>query len=321
MTSPAVVVGDTAYITTRSGVEAVALADGSLRWSAPIGPPVNQGHPPVVRGGTVYAINQSSVVALRRSDGHVRASAELLTPVGLTATRDAIDVTGGSGDLARFDPRTLTLRYHEVLNPPGGLADPTVVGDTIVVVVSDFGGPVLEGLDAATGALRWSNPQPFLATQTVAVAHGLVFVPTFTGFGEPTGIAAFGLSDGRLVWGPGALSNDFTDTPAVAKGIVYAPAFDQLVALDEVTGAVLWRGPAVVGTPVIAGGLLWGRDMAGGIEAYDPRHGTLVAQISALVVPMHMGPFQLTPVGDRVLIAGTDADGTWELVAFALPGG
>jgi polyvinyl alcohol dehydrogenase (cytochrome) len=161
-----------------------------------------------------------------------------------------------------------------------------------VLVAGNYGGTVY-ALDAVTGKLRWSHKvqgpvDGSAAIDPGALGGGLVFVPVAVG-GAPR-LVALSLTDGSSRWDVMLTKQNGADvfgSPTYSNGTVYmgtssnntdsATSRGSLVALDELTGKVLWQtftvptghdGGGVWSTPAIDTGT--GRIYLGTGNAYHP---------------------------------------------------
>jgi polyvinyl alcohol dehydrogenase (cytochrome) len=127
---------------------------------------------------------------------------------------------------------------------------PVESGGTLVALSTD--GSVF-ALDASTGKLLWERDLGQAATASPAIDGGHVFVPLATE-GSPE-IVALSLSDGSVQWSSVIDTDTGSDTygsPVVWNGMVIMgtsgangdaalPLKGSVVALDESTGALVWR--------------------------------------------------------------------------------
>jgi outer membrane protein assembly factor BamB len=156
---------------------------------------------------------------------------------------------------------------HEGWNEPPN-STPTVAGNRLYALgVSG----VLSALDEESGKLAWSHDlvaeyqakPPYYGFSASPLAHGGALIVPVGGAG--TGVAAFTLADGELLW----RAHDFEELYASpilievegeAQVVVLTP--DRVVGLSPVTGEVLWSESVVneggmnIATPVWSDGLL-----------------------------------------------------------------
>jgi len=201
----------------------------------------------------------------------------------------ALYVSGSAGELFAVDARTGIVRWSTP--PESGISDqaPAVAGGRVfhirvrshltaydartgeelwelqnatsasltaaldkVFVPAD---PIV-ALDQATGAMIWSAPRDTVMAGAIAVAGGLLFVPS------GAGLKALNADTGALVWTAPAFS---IWSPAVANGVVYASNVSgEWDAFDARDGTELWSvttsscgGACANGTPAVANGILY----------------------------------------------------------------
>ena len=125
-----------------------------------------------------------------------------------------------------------------------GASQPIVQGNTVLVVLTDYGqgdqGGVV-ALAADTGALLWRHTTPSPVVNNVAVDGAVVVVALSDG--ELRGLE---LTSGALLWqfalkqGLTARVSSLWAAPTVHRGIVYIATPGRLVGLRTVDGAVVW---------------------------------------------------------------------------------
>ena len=134
------------------------------------------------------------------------------------------------------------------------------------------GSAVLRGLDAATGAVRWSTTLPFVDywyDGYPTVAGGTVYVHSYGTPGSGTGWA-LDVQTGQVKWAAAARQSYSGLAPAVGGSLAhYSGVGDQLTALDTATGATVFRSDSGyhgggTGSAVLAGGRLYLNDYSGG---------------------------------------------------------
>jgi outer membrane protein assembly factor BamB len=248
--------GDTAYVGDDAGnVYAVAVEDGTLRWSVNAGdadgpcPATDAGHvdvPLTVADGRVIAIaretDQGSVLVTAYAVADGACAWRRAPQVGLTSTSSA-----AAG---------------------GGL---------VVVGLPDR---YVRGLDGETGEPRWSSlalhtfwpsSAPVLRSDGVVVADA------------QGGLYRIDPSDGSRAWGFQFNEFSFRSSPVVSGGAVLLGLDDgRLVAVDADSGHLVWASeatPGPIGTIALTGDVVvatkGGPDA--GLIAFEPDpHGTLV---------------------------------------------
>lgn len=236
-------------------------------WTASIGDGNSRGHritaDPVVAEGRLFTKDSRALVSAFSLSGD------------RLWTRDLTPASDGSGDASG-----------------GGLA----VSDGVLFATSGFG--TLTAMDAATGAVRWTQALNSAATGAPTVAGDRVFVTTRNGIGW--GIDA---SNGRILWevlgrrGPAGLVGG--PGPSIAGPLVVFPfASGQMIAAGINTGAPTWgasvagrdqtRAFSVIsdltGAPVIDTTRLYAGSHAGRVAAVSLASGEVewTAQVGAL---------------------------------------
>jgi outer membrane protein assembly factor BamB len=130
-----------------------------------------------------------------------------------------------------------------------------------------------EALDANTGRLLWAV-WPYCSATEVTVANGKVFAEWVDGPPNYTfRLHALDAKTGVDVWT--AVSHHYSDT-AVADGLVYNAMGDDLQALDEATGRLVWSADVTVSlasSPAVAGGVVFFGSRDGSLHAYDASTG------------------------------------------------
>jgi PQQ-like domain len=154
----------------------------------------------------------------------------------------------------------------------GTLATPPVINDDETVVYTGTDTGAVYALDAATGAILWTsnNAAPGQVTDTPALAHGSLFVPT------TNGLVVLDAATGALKWAAGAGSVRIQ--PAVAGGTVFTGAEDGRVMAFDAFGCgqpfcpPLWNvdtgDAAITGAPAVNQGRLYVGTADGRLLAY-----------------------------------------------------
>jgi outer membrane protein assembly factor BamB len=157
----------------------------------------------------------------------------------------------GSNDLACFDLdgnlqwyRGLGYEHPQVRNDSGMGSSPAVVGDTVVVQMENQGDPLAMGLDAQTGATRWSQRREPMAIWTSPLRlPGKTPAEDAVLLQSRSRLTALDARSGRQLWSYEGDCHTMV-TAAVCEGCVYLAA-DGLCALrgDPAGGGVklLWH--------------------------------------------------------------------------------
>jgi outer membrane protein assembly factor BamB len=178
----------------------------------------------------------------------------------------------GGVNVYRFNRRTGAVVWGPVALTGGTNTTRLAVQNGVLVSYQyGPGSAVLRGLDAATGAVRWTTTLPvtdYWYDGYPTVAGGSVYVHSYA---TPTsGIAwALDLQTGKVKWSAPA-RNDYAGLAPVVGGtrVYYSGVGDQLTALDTATGATLFHTNSGyhgggTGSAVLAGGRLYLNDYYG----------------------------------------------------------
>lgn len=215
-------------------------------WSASIGEGNSRGHritaDPVVADGRIFTKDSRALVSAFSLRG------ERLWTRDLTPASDRSDDASG-----------------------GGLA----VSGGVLYATSGFG--TLTAMDAATGAVRWTQVLNSAATGAPTVDGDRVFVATRNGIGW-----AIDASNGRILWevlgreGPAGLVGG--PAPSVAGPLVIFPfASGQMVAAGINTGAPTWAASVA------------GRDATRAFSAITDLSGAPVVDTTRVYAGSHAG--------------------------------
>jgi outer membrane protein assembly factor BamB len=204
-----------------------------LKWTSSI-----QASPTAVADGVVYASAEHAIYALDASTGAPlwgHASGPVLTATPVVAS-GVVYVADDNGAIYAFDAGTGAELWTYVSN---GAVDPgsflTVVNEVLYFPNVYF----IYGLNANSGALVSIYDIGGGANYTPAVANGVVYVGSVSGYVE-----ALDVSTGAMLWvastNPSCYCG-FAPSAAVADGVVYESSEDgYLYAFDASTGARLW---------------------------------------------------------------------------------
>jgi outer membrane protein assembly factor BamB len=219
----------------------------------------------VVEGGktTVLALGGSTVHAVDGATGTVHWSHRLFPPFALQATPA---VANGVVYVPDYEP---VLHAYDLASGAeiwatrlgGENATPTYpVLDNGMVFVATLGGHLF-ALDQATGDVLWTKEVG--AASQLSAANGTVYVHRRYQARRRSYLLALHQASGELRWSaPLWASNVYTthDGASIANGVVYTTALSgAVVALDEGTGALLWRSPApwAASMPAIVDGVIY----------------------------------------------------------------
>jgi outer membrane protein assembly factor BamB len=146
------------------------------------------------------------------------------------------DYQPGRSDVHAIDAASGEPVWTKTVGP--GPSSPAVAGGALFV--GDLSGN-LHARRASTGTRLWTKPAGGPVYSDPTVEGGTVFVGASFG-----GLAAFDAETGSLTWRFSRDNVQFSGSPAVSGGIVYAwgqPTTENgiVYALDQSTGAVIWK--------------------------------------------------------------------------------
>lgn len=250
-----VVVGDRVVVATISHLIALRRSDGHILWNTPIVPGAQQ-------EGTDPSSYNDSVAITAYGDKLLVLGKRLLT-------------RGDSSHSAAWEANLYLISAADgthivrtsVENDPWSMANPPVVAGDVVYVQWGAGLMALS-LPSSTPNQLWNFIPAPAASQngamTGAAVAGVVVYTTdlFGVLTESRGkrvmqncTYAIRASDGHELWRTPTNGGLDARTPAVADGVVFAPAGGTLWALRASDGGVLWRyvpaGGGPVRTPVV----------------------------------------------------------------------
>ncbi|HLY04320.1 MAG TPA: PQQ-binding-like beta-propeller repeat protein [Rhizomicrobium sp.] len=277
-TAPAVVDG-----VVYSGTNAFDAATGQLLWATNSG-----GISPAITKGTVYIDTQNGLCAYAAADGTNLWCAEnnyLPDAPSGAAVVDGIAYFGSAlGSVFAIDAATGAQLWSAPISADNAASSPAVANGAVYI-----NGDKLFSFDAKTGAQLWSS-SILDGTSSPAVAGGVVYC---SGRGA---LAAFNATTGAVLWSvsPGGPLSIIGDSPAVAKGVVYAGASvvgqhgsvtGTLYALKAHSGEVIWSAPVASGitsSPAVANGVVYVGSDDGTLYAFDAKTGAELAVVAGV---------------------------------------
>lgn len=220
--------------------------------------------------GAVYALDAATGQERWRFDSHGDVPGSLAAQDGAIyfssdAVRPFPEAEGGESALRAIDAETGQELWNIPLGPDVLPFSTTTVADgkaMLTVFDAEAGRIQVRAYDIATQSLAWTTGMTSVIFDGgLAVADGLVFVPG----GDSTGIYAFDLATGDLVW-ERMTADAAPPSPAVADGVLYAQTtVPELLAIDTATGGLLWSLP--LGEPSNIG--TWGVRLSDGTAFVD----------------------------------------------------
>ena len=190
---------------------------------------------------------------------------------------------GADGVMFAFNAADGALRWSQATGCIS--SDGPYVDDAQPILVGGVLYTGADGLDPATGAVRWRLPSALAPDSICAVADGMVYV-----YDADTGdtIIAVRLANGAVVWST-ELTGEVSGRPLIEGGTLYIgdfngggqvipppPNLPDMYALNAYTGAVQWQsptGPVWSAAALGANGLLY--ISATTLDALDPATGAI----------------------------------------------
>lgn len=235
---------------------AVNATTGKHLWSTYVGCCFPSG--PAVSHGTVYVQgDQGQLFAVSAATGAVRWADTVSIVWGAyvgqpTVVGSTVYVLTDEGNLDAIRTSDGSLIWSRTFSAGSFFSSPAVAGGVVYAGI----GKSLVALDAATGQTLWTRPLDSAANSSPSVDHGRVFVLSYSGT-----LYAIDQATGAVSWHVATGGTINASSPAVAYGRVYAANLNgDVAAYNETTGALDWHanlGAAIVGSPALAGGLVF----------------------------------------------------------------
>jgi outer membrane protein assembly factor BamB len=233
-----------------SKVVGIDPAERSSRlWETPLNAQ-SRTAPTVTDGRVFVGTAEGSVEAVEINSGTeawtVKVTGEVATSPAVTEGR--VFLVAEDRDTGRTRLYALDAEDGRVVwssSPPGitlGVSSPTAADGTVYVGFGDYGAGVagtVRAFDAASGALRWTQPVrgPFSGLSTLAFADGGVFVLDGDG-----GVYRLDGESGKPAWDYQFPSLVTWGAPLVAGRYVYVGLDDgTIAAIDAESGHLVWQ--------------------------------------------------------------------------------
>ena len=248
--SPAVADG-LVYVGSNDGrVYAFDAETGAVRWATLTGNAVQS--PVTVAHGLVYAGTIfGAMFAIHAKTGIVKWTAQEIAngPSSAPAVAHGVAYFGG-GELDAFDARSGAPLWQQKLGVMPVYA-PAVDRGTVFVRANFY----LAGLDATTGAVRWSTSSGATEQGSIAIGGGHIYAGSVDrllwDFDTATGVLQHGTDVGQ----------NMDNTPALANGVLYIGSDDKTIsAYDAHSSKLLWQAPTadwVYAAPTVSNGMLY----------------------------------------------------------------
>jgi outer membrane protein assembly factor BamB len=216
-------------------------------------------------GGTAGTGDATESTPGTDAEAEPTGGAHLAWTVDLSEETAGAPVTDGqrafiedsTGRLTAIDMASGTVAWAAVIGSEASNVTPVLAGDLVLASATEP--DVIQALDAATGAVRWTVPDRWFYEQPVVIGDSVVVQTGFEAF-------AYGLADGAERW-HATFDDDNLWTGLVPAGdvLVAGTSGGHLVGLDPGSGEVIFRTPMPRGDKTI-----WSVAVVGGtVLAYD----------------------------------------------------
>jgi outer membrane protein assembly factor BamB len=194
------------------------------------------------RGGPDAPADDGRAAGEEETPGSDEAGARLAWTVDLSEETPGTPATDGerayvsdeTGRLTAIDMASGSIAWQVDLGDDAASGSPVVAGDIVIASASEPA--VVQALDAATGAVRWSVPELWASDPPVVVGDTVVMSAGFE-------VAALALADGSIRWRTSE-EDMFWTGPILAGDLLVGGTSDgMVVALDPSDGAIRWRTP------------------------------------------------------------------------------
>ncbi|HEU0297886.1 MAG TPA: PQQ-binding-like beta-propeller repeat protein [Longimicrobium sp.] len=187
-------------------------------------------------------------------------SAEQISSPAFAAGRVYVLVTGPDAALWSLDAVDGTVRFTEPYADRHSVGPaPVVVAGGVFLGGSGSPGGGVHRFDALTGAESWQVPLPWMDGQTPAVADGLVLAYGIDGTHDGSGLTALNAADGTVEYTVPTSVQAGVRTPVLggADNVLAANGV-QLASIRLQSGDVAWSQPGSFGAlPVVGGGVVY----------------------------------------------------------------
>lgn len=246
--------GNNIYYTADS-VYARRLTDGAVQWRHVFTGSGAAGlSPPSVAGGVVYvaltAYYDGWMYALQATDGfqlytsHVLSQSQRILNPTLRNGKAYVNAGYSLGAVYAFDAAGGSASWQA---DGGTYADNTPAADDDAVYAYDGATLSVYNYSAGSGlttkTIGPNAPETYRYYEGTPMLGSADHVLVFNGFGVSRQLLDYSVAAGAMRWASTSL---YSNTPAVANGVVYATSNEslQLDALDEATGRILWSWKA-----------------------------------------------------------------------------
>lgn len=289
--SSPIVVGDLVVVTASSGprqdqlhVLAFDVATGGLRWQRTFW----------ATGRTLCHPTSAVAAGTPASDG-----------TRVVALFSSCDLFALDRDGRLLWQRNLAVEHPRSGNDVGMGSSPRIIDGTVVVQIDCQGDAFAAGIDAVTGADRWTVPRERIASWSTPLAVELPAHGACVALQNPNGLELRRARDGDLVW---SWKGDCSGIPMTteAGGMLYVPN-DGLAAVSPVAAesTPAWRSTKLacgIASPLAWGDAVATINRAGVLTVATRADGVLQGQVRLA------GSFWASPilVGDTVVAANKE---------------
>ena len=289
--SSPIVVGDLVVVTASSGPRqdqlhllAFDVATGGLRWQRTFW----------ATGRTLCHPTSAVAAGTPASDG-----------TRIIALFSSCDLFALDRDGRLLWQRNLAVEHPRSGNDVGMGASPRIIDGTVVVQIDCQGDAFAAGIDAVTGADRWTVPREKIASWSTPLAVELPEHGACVALQNPNGLELRRARDGDLVW---SWKGDCSGIPMTteAAGMLYIPN-DGLAAVSPVAAESTpsWRSTKLacgIASPLAWGDAVATINRAGVLTVAARADGALQGQVRLA------GSFWASPilVGDTVVAANKE---------------
>jgi outer membrane protein assembly factor BamB len=223
-------VGDTVLVQENATVHAIAVGDGSARWTGQFAPSQQPFSTILARDGDAYLPGQRTYFEIDPGSGFQRRSFETKTLGTLVAAAAESLFWWADGTLRSTDPAG-AVQWSASLgrsNPPSGRALAVTDDSVLVRHLSPDDGPTVTALSRTDGASLWATSEGIDGGVAVTAGPETVYVGTdfeVRGLDRATGSTRWTRATGGRA-----------PQPVATPGRTFVPTADGIVPVDPVTG-------------------------------------------------------------------------------------
>ncbi len=195
---------------------------------------------PAVIDGVVYVgSSDNSLYALDAATGSELWSFATEGPVFAVpaVNNGVVYVASDDNHLYALDAAGRALLWRHDAGYPAQ-SSPTAANGVVFSSTLSDGEPRLVALDASSGNRLWTAQQPHPADPEFSVAS--IGSQVYAAGAEYGQFHAFNAATGETAW-TASVGSYVESAPTVRDGVVYLTVVNEAYALDEMTGAVIWR--------------------------------------------------------------------------------